>query len=288
MKKIKNFIILIISGFAMMSCSEDDKAITVLLDNVERGAVLRTLNSTNTYNVFNVSDDVFKFDLSAEVQDQMGGDDVSEIRLYQAFKDNTDDGTDNSKSEALVETFPASALTTSANGFPSFSTTLLLSDALTNNGLDISEVFGADQFLYRLELDLTDGRTFTNTVGGTVSGGSFFSSPFAYTVTVKCIPVVPFAGDYVIDFKDSYGDGWDGAKITVTIDGTATDYTITGGSAGSETITVPNGTTSLSFVYVSGSFEGEHSYVITGPFGEVAAEDGPSPQTGEIILNICN
>jgi len=280
--------ILIISCIAIVSCSEDDKTISVLLDDVERGAVLRTTNFTGTYNIFNTADDVFKFALSIEEQDQSGGDDVVEVRMYQSFKDNTDDGTDNSKPEVLVTTIPKSAMGTSENGFPTFSTGLLLSEALTLNSLDVSEVFGGDQFIYRLELDLSDGRTFTNNVGGTVSGGSFFSSPFAYTVTVKCVPVIPFEGDYLLNLKDSYGDGWDGAKITVTIDGVATDYTFTSGSAANFTVSVPSGTASLSFVYVSGSFEGEHSYVITGPFGVVAAEDGPAPSTGEIILNICN
>ena len=287
MKKIKNFIILIISGFAIISCSEDDKAISVLLDNVERGGILRTTNFNGTYNIFNLTDDVFKFELGLEEQDQSGGDDVLEVRLYQSFRDNTDDATDNSKPEALVSTTPKSAMGTSENGFPTLSATMLLSEALTVNGLSQDDVFGGDQFIYRLELELTDGRVFTNTVGGTVSGGSFFSSPFAYTVTVKCVPVDPFSGDYILNLLDSYGDGWDGAFITVTIDGVATDYTATG-SGTTHTVTVPDGTTSLSFVYTSGAFEGEHTYVITGPFGVTAAEDGPGPSTGEIILNICN
>jgi hypothetical protein len=287
MKKIKNFIILIISGFAIMSCSEDDKAITVLLDNAERGAILRTTNFNGTYNIFNLTDDVFKFELALEEQDQSGGDDVSEVRIYQSFKDNTDDGTDNAKPEALVSTTPKSAMGTSENGYPTLSTSLLLSEALAINGLTVDDVFGGDQFKYRLELEMTDGRVFSNTVGGTVSGGSFFSSPFEYTVTVKCVPVVPFSGDYILNLKDSYGDGWDGAFITVTIDGDATDYTAEDGGT-VHTVTVPDGTAALSFVYTSGSFEEEHTYIITGPFGVIAAEDGPAPATGEIILNICN
>jgi len=287
MKKIKNFIILIISGFAIVSCSEDDKAISVLLDNVERGAILRTTNFNGTYNIFNLTDDVFKFELGLESQDQSGGDDLLEVRLYQSFNDNTADATDNSKPEVLVSTTPKSAMGTSENGLPTLSTTMLLSEALAVNGLSVDDVFGGDQFLYRLESELTDGRIFTNTVGGTVSGGSFFSSPFAYTVTVKCVPVDPFSGDYVLNLLDSYGDGWDGAFITVTIDGVATDYTATG-SGTTHTVTVPDGTATLSFVYTSGAFEGEHTYVITGPFGVTAAEDGPGPSTGEIILNICN
>ena len=79
MKNIKNLFILVISCLTVLSCSEDDKTVTILFDNVERGVALRTLNVTNTYNVFNVTDDVFKFDLSVEAQDQALGDDVTEI-----------------------------------------------------------------------------------------------------------------------------------------------------------------------------------------------------------------
>ena len=283
MKNIKLLALLIINSFIIYSCSTDDKTVDELFDTVERGAILRTLNFTNTYNIFDPTSTTFNFNVSVEAQ----GGDPAEIRLYQSFIDNTDDGTDNSKAEVLVSSMPGSSLTTGANGFPQFDATLDLSQAVSASGLAGGEYFGGDQFLYRFELELTDGRVFSTDVGGTVSGGSFFSSPFQYLVTIKCVPVTPFAGDYELQLVDSYGDGWDGAFITVTIDGVSTDYTATG-SGTNHTVTVPGGTTTLTFTYTPGAFEGEHTYKIIGPFGEVAAEDGPGPAPGEIILNICN
>jgi hypothetical protein len=97
--------------------------------------------------------------------------------------------------------------------------------------------------------------------------------------------VVP--GDYVIEFDDSFGDGWDGAFITVTIDGAATDYTLETGSSTETTVTVPEGTSTLTFSYTAGSFEEEHSYVIVDPFGGDAAIDGPNPKVGEISIRVC-
>lgn len=281
MKNIKNLVILLISGMAILSCSSDDKVIDFIFDNTERGAILRTLNSATTYNFFDPNDAFFQFEVSVEAQ----GGDVSEIRLFQSFKDNTEDATDNSKAEVLVTSAAGSSLTTSDNGFPAFSTTVQLSEALSLNGLSDGEYFGGDQFVYRFELELTDGRVYSDAVGGTVSGGSFFTSPFSYTVTIKCVPVIPFAGDYTLNLADSYGDGWDGAFITVTIDGVATDYTADG-SGTIHVVNVPMGTTTLDFNYTSGSFEEEHSYKISYN-GLVAAEDGPAPGTGTIFLNIC-
>lgn len=288
MKKIKNIVLLLVGALTVLSCSTDDKSVDILFDTVANGAVLRTLNFNNTYNVFDVNDDTFKFELQLEEQDAQNGGLLSEVRLFQAFNDNTDDATDNSKAEALIRTFAASDFTTGPEGFPVLDFSMQLADALTGNGLTIDDVFGGDVFAYRLELELTDGRVFTNTAAGTVLSGSFFSSPFAYNVTVKCVPVTPFAGDYKLNLKDSFGDGWDGAFITVTIDGTATDYTFTSGGSASFEFTVPDGTTTLEFSYTAGSFEEEHSYEIVGPFGEVAAADGPGPAPGAIILNICN
>jgi len=105
-------------------------------------------------------------------------------------------------------------------------------------------------------------------------------------VGVACIPVEPVTGDYVLDLEDTYGDGWDGAFITVTIDGTATDYTIDSGSTANFTINVPAGTTELIFNYTPGNFESEHIWELLAPNGDTAAAGSPGPG-GEIVLNIC-
>jgi len=288
MKNLKIIAIFLISGLTISSCSTDDKTIDNVFDTVQRGAILRTLNFNNTYNIFDVNDDTFKFELELEEQDAENGNLLSEVKLYQSFVDNTDDGTDNSKPETLVKTIPKSDFGLSQNGLPLLDFSMKLSEALTGSGLSDGEFFGGDVFRYRLDLVLTDGRVFTNVASGTVLGGSFFSSPFAYSVTVKCVPVTPFSGDYTLNLVDTYGDGWDGAFLTVNIDGTSTDYTVDDGGSANFTVNVPDGTTTLEFSYTGGNFEEEHKYTIIGPFGVEAASDGPSPNPGAIILNICN
>jgi hypothetical protein len=87
--------------------------------------------------------------------------------------------------------------------------------------------------------------------------------------------------------EDTYGDGWDGAFFTVSIDGDTTDYTIESGSAANFDIVVPDGTEELTFTYTPGNFEEEHIWVLTAPTGETAAAGSPGPG-GDIVLNICN
>ena len=150
---------------------------------------------------------------------------------------------------------------------------------------------GGDQINIRLVVNLTDGRSFTDADGtGNVSGGSFFSSPFSYRAGINCIPVTPVTGDYELIMDDSYGDGWNGAFISVTIDGTTTEYTVSAAQAttNTETINVPDGTTELVWSFSSGSFDGEVTYELIAPSGETAAAGGPGPTPGEIVLNICN
>jgi len=293
-KYINKFFVLLIALSMMQSCSTDDKTVDGVFEGTTNGAVLRTLSATNTFNFFDPNDARFVFDIALEEQDAQNGDLIKEIRLYQSFTDNLDDGTDNSKDEVLILTETASNLTVSDFGLPRLDFSATLADALSNNGLSAGEFNGGDVFTYRFELELTDDRVFTNTnATGTVSGGSFFSSPFIYNVGLKCVPITPFAGEYTFTLVDSFGDGWDGAFITVTIDGgEPQQLTITGGDKGEFTVTVPDGTTELLMTYTPGNFEGEHTYTIDydpldGSDPIEAAADGPSPASGEIFLNIC-
>ncbi len=96
-------------------------------------------------------------------------------------------------------------------------------------------------------------------------------------------------GIYTMDLVDSWGDGWNGAFITVEIDGVGTDYTIATGASASYDVSVPAGTADLSFSFTGGSFDGEVAYTITSEHGNViaSADVGDSPPDGPIILNLC-
>jgi len=116
----------------------------------------------------------------------------------------------------------------------------------------------------------------------------------------KC-PVV--GGDYVVRMLDVYGDGWQGSKIIMTIDGVSTDlyledYWSTGiaypGGENTVEVNVPEGTDTLTFEWVSGSYPEECFYEIFHPNGMLIFTDGDSddynvvPAEGEIPFNPCN
>ncbi|WP_340202203.1 hypothetical protein [Ascidiimonas sp. W6] len=286
MKKINKIVALSLSAMAI-SCSSDDNAIDTLFENVTRGAVLRTVDVVS--GSFNVFDDTSEFIIELEEQDTQNGGLLASVDVKATFIDNFDDGTDNSVASTDVTTIDVSAFSPGPFGLPRTTFSISLNSVRTALGLDGSQLNGGDQFNMEFVLNLTDGRSFTFTdVSGAVQSGSFFRSPFRYGVGVKCVPTAPVPGDYSLTLRDSFGDGWDGAFITVNIDGVSTDYTITDGSSGSFTITVPNGATILEWSYTPGSFEEEHTYELIAPTGETAAADGPGPTPGTIVLNICN
>ena len=300
MKKIINkILILALTLSTVMSCnSEPDNAIYEVFDGVEHGAILRTLELLGAnFNLFDLNS---TWGVVVEEQDEEYGGLLASVELYASYNDNKDDGVDNSRAEVLLRSIPASEFTTSANGLPSTTVSTTFGDALNSLNLAAGEYAGGDSFNFRLEVVLTDGRTFSSADASGALQGSYFKSPYAYKAGILCIPDAPIAGDYKIKMQDSYGDGWQGSKITVTIDGVATDYSLPDWWSSSDPygpafyddqviVNVPVGTCSLLFEWTSGDYPSECTFQIYGPnSGNIIADLGPSPNEGEIALNLCD
>lgn len=225
MKNIFRYIsLLTISLVLFQSCEEGDTTIDNVLDNVTRGATLRTMNLINgTVNVFDIQNSVFEVEL--EYRDNEGGDLFESYDVYAAFTDNTDDGVDNSKPEVLLKNVPRSELPTNPEfGFPRGILQLPATETLAALGLSEDQLNGGDVVNYRLVLKLTDGREFTNVASGTVTGGSFFSSPFEYNASVVCLFDEPdfFSGTYLlqqVQGAGGFGVGFADQIVEIAADG---------------------------------------------------------------------
>lgn len=123
----------------------------------------------------------------------------------------------------------------------------------------------------------------TQTISGSNSSADLldedgYRNALEFGFAIPCPPETgELAGDWIINFTDLYGDGWDGAFITVSIDGVATNYTLQSGAAGTEIVTVPEGTQRLVFSYTPGSWEEEHVYTVETPSGNIIGPIGPNP-----------
>lgn len=305
--KLRLFLTALIAFGLTISCEDGETVFDDIIDNTERGAILRTINVISDEIPIG-SDDSF-FGVELEVQDQENGDLVSGIDVFVGFRDNSvaEGGTDLSTDEVLATTLDASTFETGPFGLPRTSYEITLPELVAALPIDNSDVDGSDQFTIRFELVLVDGRRFSfddNT--GTLTG-SFFSSPFLYTATVVCPPKAPTAGTWTVEMQDSYGDGWQpttsgggGPGIVVTLsDGTVYEiglctpyedpgYDCTEGtSSGTATFSVPEGLEEAADFQFRGDFWGEMSFQIITPNGNTVADVPAGSDAGPIVIDYC-
>ena len=86
--------------------------------------------------------------------------------------------------------------------------------------------------------------------------------------------------DFLLVLSDSWGGGWDGAYMDVSVNGTLVYDDITVDAYSAEfTLAVDDGDI-VQTAYTSGSYESEHSYAFYDNNGTLVASDGPSPGAG--------
>jgi hypothetical protein len=264
----------------MVACQESDNAIDAIFDGTTRGAIIRTVSlNSGEFNSYDLNS---AFDVDIEVQDVEKGGLMEKVNVYLGFKG----------SEVLAKTLTPNDFTTGPAGLPRTNIRITLAEAVATLGLSSSQYTGGDALPVRLELVLIDGRVFSsNDAAGTLQG-SYFASPFKYNTVIKCIPNSAVPGIYTISMVDSYGDGWNGASVDVTIDGTTTSYTIDDGATATHVVTIPAGASTMSFAYTNGDWDSEASYVISytkldGSAPQTALSDGPSSAGGTKVLIVC-
>jgi gliding motility-associated-like protein len=85
---------------------------------------------------------------------------------------------------------------------------------------------------------------------------------------------------WTLEMNDSFGDGWNGASMTVNNNGVTTNHTCQG-SQTIATFTVQAGTT-VTLTYSPGNWESEVDYRWIDDQGNVVFEAGPNPPTGQV------
>ncbi len=87
-----------------------------------------------------------------------------------------------------------------------------------------------------------------------------------------------------LDITDSFGDGWDGAFLSVYENGSWISDHTTSGANTVDQVCMSAASWTFTLDYTSGSYEWEHSYIVTGATsGTVYFSDGPSPATGTVL-----
>lgn len=301
MKRYFRNIAIFLGAVALISsCDKNpDNAVYDLVDDPEFGAVLRTLDITNS--LLNSSDPNSAFEVLIEEQDEQDGALMESVDVYVSINDRTQENGTTPPTESLVKNIPASAFTTGPLGLPRTTISATFGEAVAAMGLGEDDYLAGDVFVIELRLNLTDGRVFGASSSSSVLSGLYFASPYRYNALITCSPM---PGDYLVLMFDSYGDGWQtdggngGNGISVDMDGTileigmctpyeANDYACTAGDGSSAqvTVTIPEGTQSASWTFPGDQY-GEISFQVYAPNGDLAFDSGGPGATAAGLLPI--
>jgi len=184
--KIVLFALIIIS--TAVSCTESDKSVDLLFNDVDRsGAILRTLSPPSEF-IINANPDGNTIALTIEVQEGNGDfyPDFKEVRLYvgvyqdQGMLDALVDDQGVATVETLMFTVPAADFVIGGNnGLPTYEFSFITPTIVAGYP---NAVWTTPSFIEtRLELEMNDGRVFDKTtVAAAVATGIYFDAPFSY------------------------------------------------------------------------------------------------------------
>ena len=253
-----------------------------MLKEYQVGAALRTITESGSYRFFDPGNSLWSATL--ETHDHESGGLTESVDWYVSNGGNN---------EVLARTVSRSEMYEGPVGLPRMD----ISMSLTEAGGLVGGYQGGNTIIHRMVLKLTDGRTFsTESVSGSLTQ-SYFKSPFQYRKTITCFMdagiVTAVPGLYTVNMTDSWGDGWNGASVVMTLDGVDYSATIANGTANTEVFEVPAGSATMGFKFLSGAWDSEVDFNIVyskldGSNSQTALPNvGASPPTGYYALSVC-
>lgn len=188
---MKNIYLLLICCLSI-NCSSDDKAINIVTEQIERGAVLRNVQRISKDFIHQDFDS--SFSLLIEEQDLEDGGLLDFVRIYISYQDQNESNGINSTNELIVRDIPKSDFFIGEFGLPRTMIDLSYQDAIETLEINSEMILPGDQFALRLEIHLTDGRTFSTDTGSAsiLTDFCFFKSPYRYVISV----IEPMADDF--------------------------------------------------------------------------------------------
>jgi hypothetical protein len=109
--------------------------------------------------------------------------------------------------------------------------------------------------------------------------GTTFDTQIACYIPTGCI--------YTLYCYDSFGDGWNGGFVTMTVNGVATNHTLPDGSFGTIPILV-QGNENFTVHFTHGGWPEEVSFQLVDPSGVVILDIQPTPPQGLLYSGVTN
>ena len=91
---------------------------------------------------------------------------------------------------------------------------------------------------------------------------------------------------WILQMDDDFGDGWNGAQLTVTVNATSNNYTCVGDQTIQPILVTAGDVITLN--YAPGTFENEVSYILYDDQGNIVFQAGPDPPVGPVWNGIAS
>lgn len=196
----KHFLFVVLFYLLLIGCSSDEKPIETVVNGIEHGAFLRTLQINNSE--FSIDNLESNFSVDIQEQDEEDGGLLQSVNVYVRFLDNTIATGDFSTSEVLIQTLQPSDFSPGSFDLPITTIDYTFNELLETTGIEHDIVECKDQFIIRLELNLSNDFVFSshNASACILGFDTFFGSPFIYTINiVEPIENELFTGTYLYE-----------------------------------------------------------------------------------------
>jgi hypothetical protein len=215
MKRLNKILIVTAIAFSLFNCSSEDKTVDDVNNGLQSGIILRNVETqSGEYNNDNPA--TATFSTKIEIDDFKNGNYVDKINVYAAYADNN--GGANNRPEAFVKSISAADFTEGPRGLPEAIVTVTLAELRAALTLTAAQVRTCDVATIRIEAVGKDGRVYTNENSSpTITGGSFYNSPFLYSANVVGGTLVDsLAGNHTFTTTSMYIPGAPSCGGTVT------------------------------------------------------------------------
>lgn len=179
-----------------LSCDKEESVFEEVDENLTIGAYIRTNETYNTGYAVGAPNDVFGINI--EVQDEENGELLQNIEVFLSFKPSEG----SIVTELLLKTLELDIFVPGPFGNPSTDLFINQAEAAEALNIQMNEIVCKDQFIVRLKVNLTDGRSFTTGQSSSkiIAVDDFWSSPFCYTINVvEPIAETEFVGTYFLE-----------------------------------------------------------------------------------------
>ena len=241
MTKLLKYIFLLLATVSLFQCTDGDKAIEEVLEEVERGAILRNISFNQS--VFDVNDLESTFDVTIEEMDLEEGGLFKDVDIFIQFLDNTPDNGVNPSPSIFLKNLPKSDFSVGPDGLLRTNLSITLGEAIAGVGLIPTQVSCSDFFELTLILNLTDGRSYdTPTASASIlTDDCFFKSPYRYRIPV----VTPVASDlftgtylYTTLIEGSFGPTFGPSRVVEIVAGNSPNVRLAPFGAGTFEFTI--------------------------------------------------